>query len=140
MKTNVSRRDFTAGAAAFAVLPWMGSAAPAFAARFFDAVSLEKIADGDATVKAPFVVDAQTHVWWREHGLRTMTPRGENFLKTLAGVRAEVVGKPVPIADMGRMMFIEDMFLHSETDIAFLNSFGMRGASRFVFPQNGPLQ
>ena len=39
-----------------------------------------------------------------------------------------MIGKPVPIADMGRMMFIEDMFLHSETDIAFLNSFGMRGA------------
>ena len=65
MKTNVSRRDFTAGAAAFAVLPWMGSAAPAFAAQFCDAVSLEKIADGDATVKAPFVVAALTPVWWR---------------------------------------------------------------------------
>jgi uncharacterized protein len=60
--------------------------------------------------------------------LRTLTPSGEHFLKTLAGTRAAVIGKPVPIADMGRMMFIEDMFLHSETDIAFLNSFGMRGA------------
>jgi len=127
-KTNLSRRNFAASAAACAVLPSMAFAAPSFAARFFDAVSLEKIADRDSTIAAPFVVDAQTHVWWREHGLRTMTPRGENFLKTLAGVRAKVVGKPVPIADMGRMMFIEDMFLHSETDIAFLNSFGMRGA------------
>ena len=60
--------------------------------------------------------------------MRTLTPSGEHFLKTLAGSRAAVIGKPVPIADMGRMMFIEDMFLHSETDIAFLNSFGMRGA------------
>jgi len=29
---------------------------------------------------------------------------------------------------MGRVMFLEDVFLDSETDIAFLNSFGMRAA------------
>src|SRR5438552_3902643 len=29
---------------------------------------------------------------------------------------------------MGRIMFLEDVFLGSETDIAFLNSFGMRAA------------
>jgi len=51
---------------------------------------------------------------------------GEHFLKSLAGSRASVVGHPVPIADMGRVMFLEDVFLGSETDIAFLNSFGMR--------------
>jgi hypothetical protein len=39
-----------------------------------------------------------------------------------------VVGHPVPVADMGRVMFLEDVFLYSETDIAFLNSFGMRAA------------
>jgi len=98
------------------------------AAPFIDDSALEKMADRDPSSATPFVIDAQTHVWWREQGLRTMTPSGEHFLKTLAGSRAKVLGKPVPIADMGRMMWIEDMFLHSETDIAFLNSFGMRGA------------
>jgi hypothetical protein len=57
-----------------------------------------------------------------------MSERGEHFLKSLAGSRASVVGHPVPIADMGRVMFLEDVFLGSETDIAFLNSFGMRAA------------
>src|SRR2546421_3046481 len=57
-----------------------------------------------------------------------MSERGEHFLKSLAGSRAAVVGHPVPIADMGRVMFLEDVFLGSETDIAFLNSFGMRAA------------
>jgi hypothetical protein len=57
-----------------------------------------------------------------------MSERGEHFLKSLAGSRAAVVGHPVPVADMGRVMFLEDVFLDSETDIAFLNSFGMRAA------------
>jgi hypothetical protein len=57
-----------------------------------------------------------------------MSERGEHFLKSLAGSRATVVGHPVPVADMGRVMFLEDVFLDSETDIAFLNSFGMRAA------------
>ena len=57
-----------------------------------------------------------------------MSERGEHFLKSLAGSRAGVMGHPVPIADMGRVMFLEDVFLDSETDIAFLNSFGMRAA------------
>jgi predicted TIM-barrel fold metal-dependent hydrolase len=70
----------------------------------------------------------QTHVWWRADGPRTLTPRGEQFLKTLAGSRAAVLGRPVPIADMGRVMFFEDVFLESQTDIAFLNSFGMKAA------------
>jgi predicted TIM-barrel fold metal-dependent hydrolase len=123
---RVSRRELLAGAAA--VLPALGFSASSVAAQFFDAAELEKIADRDPGAAAPFVIDAQTHVWWREGGIRTLTPSGEHFLKTLAGNRASVIGKPVPIADMGRMMWIEDMFLHSETDIAFLNSFGMRGA------------
>jgi hypothetical protein len=59
-----------------------------------------------------------------------MSERGEHFLKSLAGSRAAVIGHPVPVADMGRVMFLEDVFLDSETDIAFLllNSFGMRAA------------
>jgi uncharacterized protein len=126
--TRITRRDVLAGAAAWAVLPPLSLSARAAAADFFGASALEKIADRDPSAQAPFVIDAQTHVWWREGGVRTLTPSGEHFLKTLAGSRAKVIGKPVPIADMGRMMWLEDMFLHSETDIAFLNSFGMRGA------------
>ena len=125
---KISRRQMLAGATAYAILPPAAFSAPSVAARFFDAAALEQMADRDPAMAAPFIVDAQTHVWWREGGLRSMTPSGEHFLKTLAGNRAGVIGKPVPIADMGRIMFIEDMFLHSETDIAFLNSFGMRGA------------
>lgn len=125
---QLSRRAFLSSAAAMTVLPSFAFALPTLAARFFDATALEQIADRDAASDAPFVVDAQTHVWWRERGVRRMTPSGEHFLKSLAGYRATITGRPVPVADMGRMMFIEDMFLHSETDIAFLNSFGMRGA------------
>ena len=57
-----------------------------------------------------------------------MNPRRRSLSKGLAGFRANYTGRPVPIADMGRVMFFDDLFLKSETDIAFLNSFGMKGA------------
>ncbi|MGO9512844.1 MAG: amidohydrolase family protein [Steroidobacteraceae bacterium] len=104
------------------------AARPIASDSFFDSDILEQTADRDPALRPPIVIDAQTHVWWRSGGVRSMTPSGEHFLKTLAGSRATIVGKPVPIADMGRLMYVEDMFLNSETDIAFLNSFGMRAA------------
>jgi len=94
---------------------------------FVDRLAAERIADSDP-VHPSILIDAQTHVWWRTGGVRQMSERGEHFLKSLAGSRAGVMGHPVPIADMGRVMFLEDVFLDSETDIAFLNSFGMRAA------------
>lgn len=94
---------------------------------YVDRLAAERIADRDPA-RPPILVDAQTHVWWRSGGIRQMSKKGEHFLKSLAGSRASVVGHPVPIADMGRVMFLEDVFLGSETDIAFLNSFGMRAA------------
>ncbi len=87
---------------------------------FVDRLAAERIADGDP-VHPTILIDAQTHVWWRAGGVRQMSDRGEHFLKSLAGSRAGVVGHPVPIADMGRVMFLEDVFLGSATDIAFLN-------------------
>ena len=94
---------------------------------FVDHLAAERIADRDPSHPS-ILIDAQTHVWWRAGGIRQMSDRGEHFLKSLAGSRAGVVGHPVPIADMGRVMFLEDVFLDSATDIAFLNSFGMRAA------------
>jgi uncharacterized protein len=96
-------------------------------ASFVDRLAAERIADKEAAHPS-ILIDAQTHVWWRAGGVRQMSERGEHFLKSLVGSRAGVVGHPVPIADMGRVMFLEDVFLGSETDIAFLNSFGMRAA------------
>jgi hypothetical protein len=98
--------------------------------QYVDRLAAERIADRDPEHR-PILIDAQTHVWWRSGGIRQMSERGAHFLKSLAGSRASVVGHPVPIADMGRVMFVEDVFLGSETDIAFLNSFGMpRGVRR----------
>ena len=99
--TRITRRDVLAGAAAWAVLPPLTLSARAAAADYFKVGTLEKIADRDPSVQAPFVVDAQTHVWWREGGVRTLTPGVEAFLTTLAGSRAKVIGKPVPIAGIG---------------------------------------
>jgi predicted TIM-barrel fold metal-dependent hydrolase len=117
-----------AGASAFTFLQRKSLAAPIPEHRFVDPISLERIADRDRSIAPPLLVDMQTHVWWREGGINKMTERGKAFLKSLAGARSNIVGHPVPVADMGRVMFMEDIFLESETDIAFLNSFGMRGA------------
>ncbi|HEX4614833.1 MAG TPA: amidohydrolase family protein [Stellaceae bacterium] len=128
-KYTVSRRGWFGLASGAAVFTFWHRKAPSFprAEQYVDRAAAERIADR-AAPRPPILVDAQTHVWWRAGGVRQMSERGEHFLKSLAGSRAGVVGHPVPIADMGRVMFLEDVFLGSETDIAFLNSFGMRAA------------
>jgi predicted TIM-barrel fold metal-dependent hydrolase len=126
---TLSRRralELAGGATAFTFWQRKPSGHPPFD-HFVDRLTAERIADRDPP-RPPILIDSQTHVWWRSGGIRQMTERGEHFLKSLAGSRASVVGHPVPIADMGRVMFLEDVFLDSETDIAFLNSFGMRAA------------
>src|ERR1700738_4949284 len=128
-RNTLSRREVIGLAGAGAVFSfWQRKVhgLPA-AEQYVDRLAAERIADRDPA-RPPILVDAQTHVWWRAGGIHQMSERGEHFLKSLAGSRASVVGHPVPIADMGRVMFIEDVFLGSETDIAFLNSFGMRAA------------
>ena len=130
-KEKVTRRDLLklgAGAAGFTFLQRRASALPVADSRFVDRIAVERIADRDASLQPPLLVDLQTHVWWRAGGIQKMTPRGESFLKSLAGARASVIGRPVPVADMGRVMFFDDIFLQSKTDLAFLNSFGMRAA------------
>lgn len=126
---TISRRGLLRLASGASVFTFWQRRAHSFPApeRYVDRIAAERIADRDAA-RPPILVDAQTHVWWRAGGIRQMSDRGEHFLKSLAGSRAAVVGHPVPIADMGRVMFLEDVFLGSDTDIAFLNSFGMRAA------------
>src|SRR3954447_24333136 len=128
-KDTVTRRrllGLASGATAFTFWHREVHSFPA-AEQYIDRVAAERIADR-APPRPPILIDAQTHVWWRAGGIRQMSERGQHFLKSLAGSLAAVVGHPVPIADMGRVMFLEDVFLDSETDIAFLNSFGMRAA------------
>ena len=95
----------------------------------FQVASLEKIADRDPSVQAPFVIDAQTHVWWRDGGVRQLTPSGEHFLTTLAGSRAKITGKPVPMDRVGIKRYDdkgeligEDRFLGLFTSAAYSRS------------------
>ena len=129
---GLSRRQMlkasAAGAAGLTFLKRNSDARPLSSESFLDLTTVERIADRDATVHPPLLIDLQTHVWWRSGGVAKMNPRGEAFLKGMAGYRAAYTKQPVPIADMGRVMFFDDLFLKSETDIAFLNSFGMKGA------------
>lgn len=130
--TGVSRREMlkltTAGAAGLTLLKRGASARTLAHDSFLDLTAVERIADRDTSVHPPLLIDLQTHVWWRAGGVAKMNARGEAFLKGMAGYRATFTGHPVPIADMGRVTFFDDLFLKSETDIAFLNSFGMKAA------------
>jgi uncharacterized protein len=131
--SKISRREMlkltAAGAVGVTFLQRRSGAQTLSKENFLDLTAIEKIADRDtATLKPPLLIDLQTHVWWRAGGIAKMSQRGEGFLKTLAGARAAVIGRPVPVADMGRVMFFDDLFMQSQTDIAFLNSFGMRAA------------
>lgn len=130
--TLVSRRQMlkltATGAAGLTLLKRNADARTPAPADFLDATTVERIADRDATIHPPLLIDLQTHVWWRAGGVAKMNAAGEAFLKGLAGYRSIYVGHPVPIADMGRVTFFDELFLKSETDIAFLNSFGMKAA------------
>jgi uncharacterized protein len=131
--STLSRREMlkltAAGAAGVTFLQRRSSALTLSKESFVDLNAVERIADRDtAALKPSLLIDLQTHVWWRAGGIARMSQRGEGFLKTLAGARAAVIGRPVPVADMGRVMFFDDLFMQSQTDIAFLNSFGMRAA------------
>jgi len=129
---GVSRRQMlklsAAGAAGLTLLKRTSEARPTPNDAFIDTSRVERIADRDSSIHPPLLIDLQTHVWWREGGVAKMNARAEAFLKGMAGYRAAFTGRPVPVADMGRVMFFDDLFLKSETDIAFLNSFGMKGA------------
>ena len=129
---GVSRRQMlkltAAGAAGLTLLKRNSGAETVPNERFLDLTNVERIADRDTTVHPPLLIDLQTHVWWRAGGVAKMNARAEAFLKGMAGYRAAFTGHPVPVADMGRVMFFDDLFLKSETDIAFLNSFGMKAA------------
>ena len=130
--TRLSRREMlkltAAGTAGITFLQRRSDAFTISKERFLDLKTVERIADRDASVHPPLLIDLQTHVWWRAGGVAKMNARGEAFLKGMAGYRATFTGHPVPIADMGRVTFFDDLFLKSETDIAFLNSFGMKAA------------
>jgi uncharacterized protein len=132
LSTRVSRREMlkltAAGAAGLTFLQRRSDASPPSKESFLDLATVERIADRDGAVHPPLLIDLQTHVWWRAGGVAKMNARGEAFLKGMAGYRATFTGHPVPIADMGRVTFFDDLFLKSETDIAFLNSFGMKAA------------
>jgi uncharacterized protein len=130
--TMLSRREMlkltAVGAAGLTFLKRTASARTLSHENFLDPTTVERIADRDASVHPPLLIDLQTHVWWRAGGVAKMNAAGEAFLKGLAGYRSTIVGHPVPIADMGRVTFFDELFLKSETDIAFLNSFGMKSA------------
>lgn len=125
-----SRRALLKGAGAAAlclILPRKSEGAPLGLGAFLDREIVERMADRDPSLRPPLLIDLQTHVWWRAGGVRTISPRAQHFFEQLCGTRSRVLGRPVAIADMGRLTFIEDVFLQSETDLAFLNSFGMKG-------------
>jgi predicted TIM-barrel fold metal-dependent hydrolase len=129
---GVTRRQMlkqtAAGAAGLTLLKRSSSARTIPSENFLDPTAVERIADRDATMHPPLLIDLQTHVWWRAGGVARMNAAGEAFLKGLAGYRSTFIGRQVPIADMGRVTFFDELFLKSETDIAFLNSFGMKAA------------
>jgi predicted TIM-barrel fold metal-dependent hydrolase len=130
MSNELSRRAILAvGGHALLALAGCGGSArtgePAYASK----ESIERVGDRDAALRPGLIVDAQTHIWWREGGVGKATERGQEFLDDLALKRGWAVGKGnYHISDMNRALFLDDLFIKSDTDVAFLNAFGMKGA------------
>src|SRR5713226_778429 len=103
--TKVSRREMlkltAAGAAGLTLLRRRGDGVTPAKNSFLDPTTVERIADRDAAIHPPLLIDLQTHVWWRAGGVSKMNAAGEAFLKGLAGYRSTYVGRQVPVSDMG---------------------------------------
>src|SRR6516165_3196758 len=110
-RNTFSRRralELAGGAAAFTFWQRKAHGLPV-PEHFVDRLAAERIADRDPA-RPPILIDAHTHVWWGAGHIRFMSKRGDCCFIALGGSGASVVGHPVPIAEMGRVMFLEDVF------------------------------
>ena len=77
----------------------------------------------DARRKGPdFILDDQTHIFFRKGGYEDAAPEGIGFLQSLGGGRQSIVPNSEGIKDMTKETWVREVFFESETDVTFLNT------------------
>lgn len=68
-----------------------------------------------------FILDDQSHIFFRKGGYEDASPEGMGFLDTIGGSRASIVPGSQGIVDMTKDTWVNELFFESETDVTFLS-------------------
>ena len=93
--------------------------------RVYDVVEEETMDESaiDARGKAPdFILDDQTHIFFRRGGYEDASAQGIEFLDSLGGGRKGIVPGAQGIIDMTKDTWVNEVFFQSDTDVTFLNT------------------
>jgi uncharacterized protein len=93
--------------------------------RVYDVEEVEAIDEAAivARHKVPdFILDDQSHIFFRKGGYEEASPEGMQFLASLGGGRTSVVPGSQGIIDMTKDTWVKEVFFLSETDVTFLNT------------------
>lgn len=69
-----------------------------------------------------FILDDQTHIFFRQGGYGDASDEGKEFLESLGGGRQSIVPGSQGIVDMTKDTWINEVFFQSDTDVTFLNT------------------
>lgn len=77
----------------------------------------------EARKKGPsFILDDQSHIFFRRGGYEDASPEGREFLESIGGARGGIVPGSQGIVDMTKDTWVNELFFESETDVTFLNT------------------
>ncbi len=69
-----------------------------------------------------FILDDQTHIFFRQGGYEDTSPEGLKYLEMLGGVRKDMVPGSLGIKEMTKETWEKEIFWESDTDVTFLNT------------------
>ena len=69
-----------------------------------------------------FILDDQTHIFFRRGGYEDASPEGLEFLDSIGGGRSGIVPGSQGIVDMTKDTWVDEVFFQSDTDVTFLNT------------------
>ena len=93
--------------------------------RVYDVVDEEAFEESAiaARRRAPnFILDDQTHIFFRRGGYDDASPEGQVFLEVLGGGRQANVTGSQGIVELTKDTWVKEVFFDSETDVTFLNT------------------
>ena len=93
--------------------------------RVYDVVE-EEAFDESAIIarrKGPdFILDDQSHIFFRKGGYEDASPEGIEFIETLGGMRKSIVPDSQGIIDTTKDTWVKEVFFLADTDVTFLNT------------------
>ena len=84
--------------------------------------ALDEAAIADRRKGPGFILDDQTHIFFRKTGYEDASPEGLTFLDSLGGAREGIVPGSHGIVEMTKETWVNEVFFLADTDVTFLNT------------------